>query len=80
MLFFYESRGNVIMLHAKVKWFNSKRSYGFITGDDGKDYFVYYQDINMPGFKTLEEGQEVTFDTKETDRGISACNVTPITK
>ena len=66
------------MNSGKVKWFNSKRGYGFITGEDGKDYFVYFKDINMDGFKTLEEGQKVTFDTKETDRGISACNVTPI--
>ena len=60
------------------KWFSDKKSYGFITGDDGKDYFVYFKDINMDGFKTLKEGQKVTFDTKETDRGISACNVTPV--
>ena len=66
------------MNKATVKWFNSKRGYGFLTGEDGKDYFVYFKDINMEGFKTLEEGQKVTFDTKETDRGISACNVTPI--
>ena len=66
------------MLHAKVKWFSEKKGYGFLTGDDGKDYFVYFKDINMDGFKTLKEGQEVTFDTKETDRGVSAINVTPV--
>ncbi len=61
-----------------VKWFSSKKGYGFITGEDGKDYFVYFKDINMEGFKTLEEKQAVTFDTKETDRGTSAINVTPV--
>ena len=66
------------MNHARVKWFSPTKGYGFLTADDGKDYFVYFKDINMEGFKTLTEGQEVTFDTKETDRGISACNVTPI--
>ena len=66
------------MNHGKTKWFSEKKGYGFITGDDGKDYFVYFKDINMEGFKTLKENQEVTFDTKETERGTSAVNVTPV--
>lgn len=66
------------MLTGACKWFSSKKGYGFITGDDGKDYFIYFSDINMKGFKTLTEGQRVTFDTKETDRGVSAINVTPV--
>lgn len=66
------------MNHGKCKWFSDKKGYGFITGDDEKDYFVYFEDINMEGFKTLKEGQEVTFDTKETERGVSACNVNPV--
>ena len=65
------------MMSGKTKWFSEKKGYGFITGDDGKDYFVYFADINMDGFKTLKEGHAVTFDTKTTDRGVSAVNVTP---
>ena len=66
------------MLHGIVKWFAPQRGYGFITGDDGKEYFVYFNDIVMDGYKTLSQGQEVTFDTKETERGIAAANVTPV--
>ena len=66
------------MLHGKVKWFAPQRGYGFIIDDEGKEYFVYFADINMEGYKTLSQDQEVTFDTKETERGIAATNVTVI--
>ena len=50
-----------------VKWFNSGKGYGFITNDDGSgDLFVHFSAINSEGFKTLEEGQKVTFDTELT--------------
>lgn len=68
------------MLHGKVKWFAPQRGYGFIIGNDGKDYFVYFSDIVMEGYKTLSPDQEVTFDTKNTDKGIAACNVKVVTE
>ena len=60
----------------KVKWFNAEKGYGFITGEDGKDVFVHYSSINAEGFKTLDEGQTVTYDLIESDRGKQASNVT----
>ncbi len=59
-----------------VKWFNAQKGYGFITDGDGKDYFVHYSAINGKGFKTLEEGQNVSFDTEMGAKGEQAANVT----
>lgn len=61
-----------------VKWFNAQKGYGFITGDDGADIFVHYSGINGEGFKTLEEGQRVSFDTADGNKGVQAVNVTLI--
>jgi len=61
-----------------VKWFNASKGYGFITGEDGKDYFVHFSAITMDGFKTLEEGQNVTFDIEEGQKGPQAANVSPV--
>ena len=58
-----------------VKWFNAEKGYGFITGEDGNDVFVHFSAIVGEGFKTLEEGQKVTFDTAEGNRGLQAVNV-----
>lgn len=59
-----------------VKWFNSGKGYGFITNDDGSgDLFVHFSAINSEGFKTLEEGQAVTFDIEDGQRGPQATNV-----
>ena len=48
----------------KVKWFNAEKGYGFIEREDGGDVFVHFSAIQSEGFKTLEEGQSVTFDTE----------------
>ena len=58
-----------------VKWFNSDKGFGFITGEDGKDVFVHFSAIQGEGFKTLEEGQAVTFDVEDGQRGPQATNV-----
>lgn len=60
----------------KVKWFNAQKGYGFITTEDGKDIFVHYSGISTSGFKTLEEGESVSFDLTEGDKGHQAVNVT----
>ncbi len=58
-----------------VKWFSEKKGYGFIEQDNGQDIFVHYSSIDMPGFKTLTEGDQVSFDVEESDRGPEAKNV-----
>ena len=58
-----------------VKWFNAEKGYGFITADDGTDIFVHYSAIHGEGFKTLDEGQAVSFDVSQSDRGPQASNV-----
>ncbi|BBF41823.1 cold shock protein CspA [Lachnospiraceae bacterium KM106-2] len=60
-----------------VKWFNKDKGYGFITNEEnGQDIFVHYTGIAAEGFKTLEEGQSVTFEVTEGARGAQAVNVT----
>ena len=58
-----------------VKWFNAEKGFGFITSEEGKDLFVHFSEIQKEGFKTLEEGQQVTFDVKEGQKGPQAANV-----
>ena len=67
-----------LMNNGTVKWFNSEKGYGFITGEDGKDVFVHFSAIMSDGFKTLEEGQAVTFDVEadpKDSRKLKAVNV-----
>jgi CspA family cold shock protein len=59
-----------------VKWFDSKKGFGFISGDDGKDVFVHFSAIVSDGFKTLEEGQKVNFEIVDGQKGPQASNVT----
>jgi CspA family cold shock protein len=58
-----------------VKWFNESKGFGFITSEDGGDVFVHFSAIQDEGFKTLAEGQEVTFDVVEGPKGLKAENV-----
>lgn len=62
-----------------VKWFNAEKGYGFIKDEEEKDIFVHFSSINSDGYKTLEEGQKVTYDLVESDRGPQAKNVTVVT-
>jgi CspA family cold shock protein len=62
-----------------VKWFNSEKGYGFIERSDGQgDVFVHFTAINGDGFRTLEEGQEVTFEVTEGPKGLQAANVSVV--
>lgn len=63
------------MAEGQVKWFNEKKGYGFIQQDDGKDLFVHFSAIQGDGFRTLKEGQRVTFEIEETSKGPKAKNV-----
>jgi CspA family cold shock protein len=63
------------MAEGTVKWFNERKGFGFISQDDGEDVFVHFSSIDMPGFKKLEEGDRVSFEVEEGDRGLQAKNV-----
>ena len=63
------------MSDGKVKWFNPRKGYGFIATRDGRDIFVHYSSISSDGYKTLNEGDAVTFDVVEGDKGLRAENV-----
>lgn len=66
------------MEQGTVKWFNGDKGFGFITLENGNDVFCHFSAINADGYKTLEEGQKVTLDVEEGDRGLQAANVTAI--
>jgi CspA family cold shock protein len=63
------------MSQGTVKWFNEKKGFGFIEQEDGPDVFVHFSGISGNGFKTLSEGDRVTFDIQQGPKGASAVNV-----
>ena len=63
------------MANGTVKWFNEKKGYGFIEQEDGPDVFVHHSGIDAEGFRTLNEGDQVTFDVEQGQKGLSAVNV-----
>ncbi len=67
--------GKVNMQNGKVKWFNNEKGFGFIEVEGGDDVFVHFTAIQGDGFKSLEEGQEVSFEIVEGNRGPQAANV-----
>ena len=64
------------MINGIVKWFNSSKGYGFIEQEDGADVFVHHSGINATGFKSLYDGDAVTFDIEQGPKGPAAINVT----
>jgi CspA family cold shock protein len=66
------------MAQGIVKWFNERRGYGFIEQEDGPDVFVHHSGISGEGFKSLREGDSVTFDIEQGQKGPAAVNVTVV--
>ncbi len=65
-------------MNGTVKWFNAEKGFGFIEAENGKDIFVHFSQINKDGYKTLEEGEKVTFEVTDGAKGPQAENVTSI--
>ena len=70
---------DTIMATGTVKWFNDAKGFGFITPDDGgEDLFAHFSEVKGEGFKTLQEGQKVSFEVKQGPKGKQAANIQPI--
>ncbi len=63
-------------MNGTVKWFNGEKGFGFITGEDGNDVFAHFSQINSEGYKSLDEGQKVSYDVVEGPKGPQAENIT----
>jgi len=68
-------KGSAQVANGTVKWFNAEKGYGFISQSGGGDVFVHQSAIQMQGYRTLEEGQEVEFEVQEGHKGLQAANV-----
>ena len=66
------------MSNGTVKWFSERKGFGFIEQEDGKDVFVHHSGINAAGFKNLHEGDKVTFNVEQGQKGPAAVNVTVV--
>lgn len=67
---------NMAELNGKVKNFNSVKGFGFITDEEGKDYFFHFSSLNMEGYKTVKPGALVTFEPTNGEKGLRAVNIT----
>jgi CspA family cold shock protein len=63
-------------MHGSVRWFSDQKGYGFLTGEDGNDYFIHFSNINGEGFKTLRQDDQVSFEVEQGSKGPEASNVT----
>jgi CspA family cold shock protein len=68
-------KGDKKVAQGTVKWFNDSKGFGFITSDDGTEVFVHHSSIKAQGFKSLSEGDKVSFDTEKGPKGLKAVNV-----
>lgn len=66
------------MTNGTVKWFNAEKGFGFITQENGTDVFAHFSEIQSNGFKSLDEGQKVSFDLEQGQRGLQAKNICKI--
>jgi CspA family cold shock protein len=74
----FQARRERPVATGKVKWFNSQKGYGFITTDEGEDVFVHYSAIAGSGFRSLDEGQRVSFEVTQGPKGLQAANVSKV--
>ena len=76
MIYKYDERKIYTITKGTVKWFNDSKGFGFITAEDGTDVFAHFTQIQSDGFRKLEEGEKVTFDIEQGQRGPQASNIT----
>jgi CspA family cold shock protein len=74
--FALDTKQGFAAMQGKVKWFNDQKGYGFIADESGKEYFVHHSAIEGKGFKTLQEGESVSFEVEQGSKGLQAVRVT----